>query len=391
MIKFLKSAAKSIIPPTMYGKVSIMYEKALSSFSYSVLNKKKIAQALSMLEDDCPDEIAIKEAAVKYLRGKRVRGCGLIGNSVNFTRNSISHCCGFDNKEDVTRICDFDGGPFPFDVYIKSYKKFIFQNILRQCNCAGCKYLSYIYPPYEFEFFKSLSLNHFWGCNLKCNFCREKNRVGEGNVYNILPVFQELYDKGYMREETVVSWGGGELTLYKYVDEALLFCLERNIPQEIHTSGVLFSELIAQSLKDERSFLRISIDSGTPQTYMKVKGVDCFYKVWENVKRYRKHGKVIVKYVILMDNSDINDLLGFVQKCKEVDINSIEIVPEFVSYAAAHNRISGKKNAYTAIHSKIDIDFYIEIAKTLRKEALSKGISVSLVHWYVEDKNRILS
>ena len=180
--------------------------------------------------------------------------------------------------------------------------------------------------------------------------------------------------------------------MYEYLDDALQFCFERNIPQEIHTSSVLFSESIARSLKHTRSFLRISIDSGTPETYMKIKGVDCFNKVWENISRYREHGRVVVKYVITMDNSDINDLQGFIEKCEYADIKSIEIVPEFLSYAAANNRLLGRVSAYTAAHdSIIDKGFYIDTARNLRKEALHKGINVSLHFWNEEDKQRISS
>ena len=188
-------------------------EAQFSQIPDTMYRLTKIRRLLSPPRDSMEDMIrknliTIKKA-VDLFEGSPVIGCGLIGSSINFTfRGNMGHCCGFDNKYDITKICDFNGGPFPFDAYILSYKLFTLQNMLGHGGCEGCPQLSLIYPPHEFEFFRSISLNHYWACNLKCSFCVERSRTGERKTYNIVPVFQELYDKGYMREETIVCWGG---------------------------------------------------------------------------------------------------------------------------------------------------------------------------------------
>ena len=98
-----------------------------------------------------------------------------------------------------------------------------------------------------------------------------------------------------------------------------------------YTNGFIFDEDIARELHNNPlASINISIDSGTPETWHAVKGVNNFETVVKNLMLYRRYsnrpGQITVKYIILPQVNDfIEDFLSCINILKLLDVNAFTI------------------------------------------------------------------
>lgn len=78
--------------------------------------------------------------------------------------------------------------------------------------------------------------------------------------------------------------------------------------------------------------MQVSLDSGTPETYYKVKGRDIFDRVIDNLYAYAavRGGKenISLKYIMKNDNCGAPDINGFINLCNEMGITRVTLSPE---------------------------------------------------------------
>jgi len=148
-------------------------------------------------------------------------------------------------------------------------------------------------------------------------------------AYDLKPVIQEFIDKEYLAKDSLIEWGGGESTILPDFQNLQLLLLDHGYMQTIFTNAVLFSKEIEQGLRQRKMTVVTSVDSGTVETYKKIKGRDHFHKVWENLGKYiQTGGQVAIKYVLRRDNAGESDLKGFIELCKKYHAPQIAIAPD---------------------------------------------------------------
>lgn len=174
-------------------------------------------------------------------------------------------------------------------------------------------------------------------CQSKCMYCNidrldiidsDKLKKAYNKLFNFLFY---LKDNGIINENTTWQLSPGEITIHPYRDK--MFELVGNNKALFLTNGFLFSEEIASKLNTNNlSILDISLDSGTPETWKKVKGVDNFKTVIENLAKYYEycdpanHQQFILKYIVMPGiNAHIKDYLGFITIAKKLQIKWILI------------------------------------------------------------------
>lgn len=116
--------------------------------------------------------------------------------------------------------------------------------------------------------------------------------------------------------------GGGEPVLgrdFEFVVE-LFRSSHRKVEQRFLSNSVIYSECIANELKDSNALLCTSIDAGSPSVYKKIRGRDSYERVLDNLGKYIRiassGSKVIVKYILDEGNMDFGELRGFTDSCK---------------------------------------------------------------------------
>ena len=164
-------------------------------------------------------------------------------------------------------------------------------------------------------------------------------------------------------DDASISWGGGEPTILEEFDELMTLISERSLDNFVNTNGLRFSRVLATALKGN-THLQLSLDSGTEETYEKVKGCDKFRQVVGNLQRYAEANarNISLKSHVARDNCARLDILGFLSIVKILGIPSIVISPE--AGEVREKRISEQS---------------VDSAALLWREAAAHGISVTAI------------
>lgn len=247
-------------------------------------------------------------------------GCPNINQALFTYHNQFSFCCSDFGKNLHPRIEYGNNSEESADRFLSERHELTMK--LRDGvpnSCSGCNYLrqGYFYEN------TPISLIHFgYGsvCNLRCFYCNTahlKSDFDETRYNHILGMINHLQDRGLVTENTNVHFASGELTVHPYRDK-ILTAFENNYC-EFYTNAVIYNDKIAEILARKKGIVISSPDAGHAETFKKIKGVDAYDRVFENLKRYAEHGKVQLKYIFLQDTNDNHgEIDAFVRKVAEI-------------------------------------------------------------------------
>lgn len=319
--------------------------------------------------------------------------CHYIENALIMHPRVIQHCCiPVKGKFGSTKICDYHGGPLPIDKIKESrmhYRKMLADiRSYPEAHCNGCVWQ--LTKDWESRYvFNNLHFNHSLICNLNCNFCVQRKGDPAYKIpdYDILPVVKQVLESDYLDPDSYIFWAGGEPTLLADFGEALCLMMKYGTRNEIATNSTIFCREIYENLSPGgRLCMKTSVDCGTPETFLKMKGKDWFYRVWDNLRKYASTGgEVSAKYIISHDNCGENDIRGFVEMAKtagirwaHIDINhnfkSTEVLEKHIQAAAALHQALTEAGIQVGcgVHSAASIpDFAKRVEATKRNKTES--------------------
>lgn len=253
--------------------------------------------------------------------------CDFIDSGINFERWGVYVCC----------KTAHEGGGLP--VLAQSYKDFDFEKIFElkskwkkqmakgdiPAKCKGCPNIYETEELTDDLSFKFVDINSFVNCNSRCIYCDVWSAEGFQET-SLLPKFNELFEKGLLKNSSYgyIQFAGGEPALMKDFEKIVDLCLKNGMKRYIvNSNGIKYSEGINRLIAEAKTNLCVSLDSGTAETYKKIKQVPCFDKVVANLKRYAESQKdsqslVKSKYIII---PDINDNLSEIDKWYELSLS----------------------------------------------------------------------
>jgi molybdenum cofactor biosynthesis enzyme MoaA len=116
----------------------------------------------------------------------------------------------------------------------------------------------------------------------------------------------------------------GEITVNPF--RKIIYALIERYINGFVTNASAFDEFIAMKLRDGKSRIVSSIDAGTPETFLEIKGINAFDKVVRNLARYAKIGKVELKYIVLPGiNTNDKDYRGVVDLCRKLGLDELSV------------------------------------------------------------------
>ncbi len=267
--------------------------------------------------------------------------CLLLESGMAFGRNDVKPCTpGYK----IYWAKDYYGGPFDADKYLELRNHYV--DMMRRGElpeqCIGCSNLEEKDWPDEpgIEF---IAVANETKCSCDCYYCwfaEEKEHYNKFRSYDVMPILTALKEKNLLRH-TTFDVCGGECTEYDNGKlEALVnFVMSDDYWIHFFSSGIIYSEVIAEAMRKSRANILVSVDSGTKETYEKIKRVKAFDRVWENMAKYAaagvqdtfcNKGYVILKYIIIPGiNDSIEEFRAFAQKAKEVGCRWIRIAVEY--------------------------------------------------------------
>ncbi len=282
---------------------------------------------------------------------KKYLDCEWLKHSIHFFYDEIRACC-----SNVP-------GPIFYEKYIdenvdwnyvyNERKKLvkninsIFSDSSYPSCCEGCCDISRFLTDSKIKSFDNkihkVYIQNYMSCNAKCLYCAFKH-VDKGLKYNVLPIIQSLIEKEILSRNAQIYMSGGEITISPEFEDLLSLLLSYIYSKiEILTSGIKYCMSIEDAFIKDKCRLVISLDSSNPETYKKIKQVDCFDKVVQNIKDYIKASEnaksnITMKYIIVDGVNDNNEeITNFIKLVYELGIKDIRLDFDFEKYKFTKN------------------------------------------------------
>lgn len=320
MLHYLLKKAMGLIPsnfdkPKLNTKYFMIYEAFNKAIESNVPN---ISEYMNIFLDD----ISTKSWS-----------CYDLHHSIFLAPDEIRTCC--------KRF--FDGSKLKGDVPILSkykydYDSFTLSNILKekrnlysdinkgisdQCSCC---------PFLEFKDWESLdklniqylSFEYHSVCNMKCSYCSDTYYGGKKSQYDVAKIVDNLVTTNSIKNCNSIVWGGGEPTL----DKEFPYLIKKiantfpSIKQRVITNATLYLDDLKEYIDTDRVSIVTSIDAGTEKTFIEVRKNKNLQKVINNLVKYSESNpqNVTIKYIVLDENKDLNDIKEFVNIIKKYNL-----------------------------------------------------------------------
>ncbi|MBS3074998.1 radical SAM protein [Candidatus Pacearchaeota archaeon] len=171
-------------------------------------------------------------------------------------------------------------------------------------------------------------------CNHKCVFCALDYLENGGIFFNkevLLLNLKLMAEKGV---KSIMFAGEGEPLLHKDIGLFVQKAKEYGIDISITTNGILFDESKIEQCLPYLSWIRFSIDAGTPESYAKIHGTneEDFLKLMNNIQNaveFKNNNKldVTIGAQFLMISHNLNEAKILAEKLKEIGTDNLQIKP----------------------------------------------------------------
>ena len=285
--------------------------------------------------------------------------CLYLNNGLNFHYSGLTFC---------NKLWIGDTYQKYEDDYLKTFfdnREHILQDMQNGIvpeHCKNCLYLKDYTNEEITPKIKFMEIYHWNECNCACFYCSNRHvtklkmtqKRNIKGVIDVLPNLKKLQKQNLLDENLEVTMVGGEPTLLKEFSGILKFFIKHKYGINILSNGIYYEKYIPKAVKaSEKSFLTISLDSGSPEVFKQIKGVDKFNDVLKNIKRYVKDAKdaknrIMIKYIILEGVNDSKteiDKCGIYEKNGEIEL----IIPHIINLETANMNkdiISSAYNLY---------------------------------------------
>ena len=196
-------------------------------------------------------------------------------------------------------------------------------------------------------------------CNHCCEYCCYRNPnlfLGQGMDEDdeIAPSRMEriVSDMADMDVKAVTISGGGEPLCYPYIRETLESLLSRDIKTALLTNGSLLTGDAAAILAEGASWVRVSMDGASPESYAGHRAVSVreFDRVCANLRafsvRKRKDCELGVNFIVTRRNH--GEILSFLRLMKELGVDHVK-----VSEAVVSTRLEDNLHYLKPIHGAV--------------------------------------
>lgn len=276
------------------------------------------------------------------------KGCRHICKSIHFQANVITSCssntCGLTFQENPVNL-DCQNIETKYKELLESFK----QGNIPDC-CQNCFELQ---EDYDLSQIKDVKIKTFYisnwlHCNAYCRYCVHNgiknkrnlitNKIQKSETYDVMPFLNKLQEKDMVARHPEVYITGGEPALLKELHDVVNFFLKEEAKYfMVFSSCIQYSKDIHKLLQDKDIIteLLVSPDSGNRELYKKIKCVDKFNDVINNLKKYNQgilnpKSRIIAKYISIKDiNDNEKDLKEFIDCMYKIGVKHIRLDVEY--------------------------------------------------------------
>ncbi len=231
--------------------------------------------------------------------------CPWIEHGLVFFRYKLAMCCncGHEGGGHTLVRNNFTGQILNWDRVFKvkdMFRRFHKKGKINK-SCIGCPMLEEKNWDGE-RYINNIYLSHWTTCNSKCIYCYATEHPDDfklKKVYNALPIIKDMYDKGILRPGGIISFGGGEPTILDEFEDLVNYFLDNYFwGIRVHTSGIKYSPALARAINEIRGYVVVSVDSGSRETFKKIKQVDCYDEVRDTIRKYALQTTFLGRYLV---------------------------------------------------------------------------------------------
>lgn len=171
-------------------------------------------------------------------------------------------------------------------------------------------------------------------CNHKCVFCALDYLKSKGSAIDKDVLINNLKDMAEFGVKSIMFAGEGEPLLYPHLPEAIEKAKKFGMDIAITTNGSQLSEEKIKSILKHLSWIKISIDAGTKETYAKIHGCkeEDFSRLLSNIRfacNYRKEHNLSCKIgcQILLLEDNIGEVEELILKLRDIGTDYIALKP----------------------------------------------------------------
>ncbi len=286
----------------------------------------------------------------------RYKSCRLLEHGIYFYLDPgskqlcVGHCCNTDNLELPDRLYLYDdlkNQTLSWD-YIFEEKRKLRENAKKgiyPTQCNGCFELQERDWDDE-NYINHLTAGHIMKCNSRCVYCpigRIPDCHNREQDVDMKPIIAELSQKNLLRYNGSLRFVGGEPTLMNEFDWLVDLFSEHNVPEiYVPTSAIRLSKSLCKVLeKVESAAIVASVDSGTKETFEKVKGTKFFNVVSKNMQTYLKHARkknfVISKFILFTNYNDTAfEVEKWLENCNKIGHIEVQFDSEHSVSSSEH-------------------------------------------------------
>jgi len=298
-----------------------------------------------------------KENIINFAPYIKRLSCKRLENLCRCTHYHVVFCCAPREKTKVPVIWYEEAGGYSaaIDEFLRLREETVesLQNGTAK-YCQGCSYLKEMYCAEKY-YISDLANggSDIPYCNLKCVYCHGAKRQYLDMKPKVSKYFQEVVKELESRElispeHTTLTMGDGEVAIMPFRNE--LYALAEKYNSQIFTNASVYSEEIANLLSEHSTRINVSVDCGTKESFLKIKGVDAFETVKQNLIMYGKTGgNIILKYIFLPSiNDNDEDFKGFIQLCKDAGVFHVRLSYDYTQdYSVLKERLMEKILRFT--------------------------------------------
>jgi molybdenum cofactor biosynthesis enzyme MoaA len=316
-----------------------------------------------------------KERILNYEPYKKYLSCRFLEGYLFFDGDGIKFCCLAYNRNKSPVIPYEDTADKTIKSFLENRDSIIAELQDNNCeatnSCLGCEELTENYWLTE-KRIHNIGFSTPSPCQFRCSYCvlhpdKIKNKTNISLADN-LEIFEYLEENSMINERTMIDYASGEIAIQPNCEKLLSAIGKYNC--NIGTNAGIYHEGVAQLLSQGNSKIVVSMDSGTKETFAKIKGVDLYDEVCENLRKYAKHGTVELKYIILPGiNDNETDFDGFITLCEEIGASYFSISRDGINICNFE-------------------DDTINMIAAFLKKAHNKGIFAKVNEWGRNNKDR---
>jgi radical SAM protein with 4Fe4S-binding SPASM domain len=171
-------------------------------------------------------------------------------------------------------------------------------------------------------------------CNHRCIFCALdwlKRQPVSIETSVLLPAICDMAEHGI---KSIMFAGEGEPLLHPDIARFVACSRNAGIDVAVATNGVHFTSKRAIEMLPYLSWIRFSVDAGTPQTYSRIHrgGSNDFSKVIRNISdavliKREQNLPVIIGVQLLLIPDTIHDVISFIETFKNIGVDNVQLKP----------------------------------------------------------------